>query len=79
MPARRSVFYLLIGPDAIPHVRPSTTSKDSQARELSTATIDAIGGSKEAYGYLDSVAYIERDLFSSELKGAPSWLDQSVQ
>jgi hypothetical protein len=72
-------FYLLIGPDALPHLRPLTTSQDSQARDLASATIDAIGGSKEAYGFLESTVFIDRDLFTGELKDDPKWLEENIK
>jgi len=72
-------FYFLIGPDALPHLRPLTTSQDPQARDLATATIDAIGGSKEAYGFLEAAVFIERNLFTGELNQKPPWLEENIK
>jgi hypothetical protein len=72
-------FYLVIGTAALPHLQPLTTSKDFQTRNLSSATVDALGGNRKAYGYLAAHVCLDRDLFSQQLKGSPEWLGDEAR
>ena len=67
-------FYLTIGTDALPYLKPLETSDDPQTRSLATATVDAMGGSKRAYGYLAVNVSVARTLFQHRGEVWPDWL-----
>jgi hypothetical protein len=71
-------FYLLVGPDALPHLKPLETSDDPQTRSLVSATVDALGGSKRAYGYLAMHVNVGRDLFHHHEEAWPQWLNDEA-
>ena len=76
-------FYLMVGKGAIPHLRQVTTRDDAQARDYASATIDAIGGSRNAYGYLGSeiafASFIGDDNDGAfGLRGGGNWLSEMV-
>jgi hypothetical protein len=69
--------YLIIGKDSLPHLKPLLQSADPQAHDLASATIDAMGGSRRAYGYLAVIVDIDRNIFTGGPQ-PPDWMDQEV-
>jgi hypothetical protein len=70
-------FYLIIGKPSLPHLEPLAKSDEEQTRDFAAATIDAMKGSRRAYGYLASQVMIDRDVFKREV-GPPDWLSDEV-
>lgn len=63
-------FYLIIGNSALPYLEPLTKSKEEQTQDLAAATIDAMKGSRRAYGYLVSNVNIGRDVLGRSVPSA---------
>ncbi len=72
-------FYFLVGTPALPHLQPITTSGESQSSNLASAIVDAMGGSRRAYGYLNSQVVISRDLVGPSPGQEPDWLDEETR
>jgi hypothetical protein len=68
---------LMIGKPSLPYLREIAKSKDPQARELAQATINAMGGSRKAYGFLGATVCVDRNLFE-ESTGSPEWMHEEV-
>ena len=66
-------FFLLLGDRSIDTLREVTRSKDSQARSLAQATIDALGGSRKAFGYLQARVELTKTPFGPTVSD-PDWL-----
>ncbi len=71
-------FYLIIGKTSLPYLQPLTKSSEAQTRNFASATIDAMGGSRRAYGYLGTQIAIDRDIFPGGT-GSPEWMYDEVQ
>lgn len=73
-------FYLIIGKLALPRLETAKKSKDAQTRALSAATIDAMGGSRRAYGYLGSEVHLLHSPVGTVMsKNEPEWMFEEVQ
>jgi hypothetical protein len=66
-------LFLLLGNQSLPTLHQVATSADAQARNLAKATIDALDGKREAFGYLCSKVYLPRTPFGPEVE-EPAWL-----
>jgi hypothetical protein len=69
--------YLIIGRPSLRYLEALKDSRDAQTRDYVLATIDAIGGSKRAYGYLGSQLALSRDLFEMDER-EPEWMADEV-
>jgi hypothetical protein len=70
-------FYLIIGKPSLPHLEPLAKSDEEQTRDLAAATIDAMNGSRRAYGFLASQISIDRDVFGRGVD-SPEWLSDEI-
>jgi hypothetical protein len=71
-------FFLLLGNRALGPLREVAHSNDPQARSLANATIDALGGSRKAFGYLQARVELSRTPFGPEVSD-PDWLAQAAE
>lgn len=71
-------FFLLLGDRALAPLREVAHSNDPQARSLANATIDALGGSRKAFGYLQARVELSRTPFGPEVSD-PDWLAQAAE
>ena len=69
--------YLIIGKDSLPHLAPLAKSSEPQTRDYASATIDAMNGSRRAYGYLGSQVRLDLDLFPGRPHAA-DWLSAEL-
>jgi hypothetical protein len=65
-------FFLLLGDKGLPILRETANAPDEQAASLARALIDALGGSREAFGYLGSKSFLERAPFGP-FASTPPW------
>ena len=72
-------FYLIVGKPALPHLQQVAKKGDKQAQALASATIDAMAGKREAYGYLGAHLNLDCDLLSKPGKAQPEWLDKEIE
>lgn len=70
-------FYLIIGKPSLPHLEPLAKSAEEQTRDFAAATIDAMKGSRRAYGFLASQVGIDRDVFKRDV-ASPEWLPEEA-
>lgn len=70
--------YFIIGKDSLPHLQPLLNSGDAQQHDLAAATIDAMGGSHRAYGYLGAILNIDANVFTGGLR-PPDWMGEEVE
>jgi hypothetical protein len=69
-------IFLLLGDAGIPELRVASRSADAQESSLAQALLDALGGSKQAFGFLYARLSISRTLFGVG-KGEPEWLSSA--
>jgi hypothetical protein len=67
-------FFLLLGDRSLGPLREMARSKDPQTRSLANATIDALGGSRKAFGYLQARVELTRTPFGPVVSD-PDWLE----
>lgn len=70
-------FYLMIGKPALSHIEPLKKATEDQTRDFASATIDAMNGSRRAYGYLASHIAIDRDVLLRNVR-PPAWLPAEI-
>lgn len=70
-------LFLLLGDRSLDVLRKVAHSDDAQARSLASATIDALGGSRKAFGYLQARVELSRTPFGPEVSDPP-WLAQAA-
>ena len=68
--------YLIIGKAAIPRLESLKKSDEAQTRDYASAVIDAMNGSRRAYGYLTSQVSLY-NMFSGGT-GAPDWVSEEL-
>jgi hypothetical protein len=71
-------LFLLLGDQSLPTLREATKSSDKQCSNLARATIDALGGKRQAFGYLNSKVYLTTTPFGPQVRG-PDWLDDATE
>jgi hypothetical protein len=71
-------LFLLLGDQSLPVLREVASTGDSQARNFATATIDALGGKRKAFGYLVSKLSINEVLFGERVQ-EPDWLGDAAK
>jgi hypothetical protein len=71
-------LFLLLGDQSLPTLREATKSSDKQCSNLARATIDALGGKRQAFGYLNSKVYLTTTPFGRQVTG-PDWLDDATE
>ena len=71
-------LFLLLGDSSLPALRAAAQSPDNQASSLAKATIEALGGSRKAFGYLGSKIYLEMTPFGPQVK-PPDWHEAIVK
>jgi len=71
-------LFLLFGDQSLPTLREAIKSSDKQGSSLARATIDALGGKRQAFGYLNSQVYLMRTPFGPEVK-EPDWLPEATE
>jgi hypothetical protein len=71
-------LFLLLGDQSLPSLREATKSSDKQCRSLANATIDALGGKRQAFGYLNSKVYLTITPFGPTVT-EPDWLPDATQ
>ena len=70
-------FFLLLGDRGLSTLRDVRRDKDPQARSLAQATIDALGGSRNAFGYLQAKVELTKTPFGPAVAD-PDWLEAST-
>jgi hypothetical protein len=71
-------FFLLLGDRSLDTLRKVAQSNDPQARSLANATVDALGGNRKAFGYLQARVELSRTPFGPEVSD-PVWLAQAAE
>jgi hypothetical protein len=71
-------LFLLLGDQSLPVLREVASTGDSQAKNFATATIDALGGKRKAFGYLVSKLSINEVLFGERVT-EPDWLPAAAE
>lgn len=71
-------FFLLLGDKALAVLRETAHSSDTQAASLARALIDALAGSRDAFGFLGSKTTLERTPFGPGVT-TPDWHPALVQ
>ena len=70
-------FFLMIGEPALPYLGTLTGQQDVQARDFALALVDAIHGSRKAYGYLGSQVILKRGVLGGQ--DAPEWIHSLIK
>lgn len=71
-------LFLLLGDASLPALHAAAKSPDSQSSSLAKATIDALAGNHNAFGYLGSKVSLEITPFGPQVK-PPAWQDSMVE
>ena len=71
-------FFLLLGDRSLDTLRKVADSDDAQARNLATAVVDGLSGSRKAFGYLQARVELTRTPFGPEVAD-PDWLAQAAE
>jgi hypothetical protein len=71
-------LFLLLGDQSLPVLREAAHSSDPQARNLARATLDALGGKRRGFGYLQAKVELTRTPFGPEVPD-PDWLAAVTQ
>jgi hypothetical protein len=71
-------FFLLLGDQSLPTLREATKSSDNQTASLARATIDALGGKRNAFGFLASKLSLAFAPFGPG-PVIPDWLEGALQ
>lgn len=77
--ASRAVrLFLILGDQSLPVLREVNGDADPQAKMLARATIDALGGKRQAFGYLVSKLDLSQVLFGPPVQ-EPEWLSEAAE
>lgn len=71
-------FFLLLGDQSLPTLREATKSSDNQTASLARATIDALSGKRNAFGFLASKLSLAFAPFGPG-PVIPDWLEGALQ
>jgi len=71
-------LFLLVGDQSLPTLREATKSSDNQTASLARATIDALGGKRNAFGFLVSKLSLDFTPFGPR-PVIPDWLEGAQQ
>jgi hypothetical protein len=66
-------LFLILGDRSVPTLRHATRSSDSQTRYFALATLDALKGERQAFGYLSSKVDLLQAVFGRDV-AEPEWL-----